>query len=216
MNNVTAAKPKIAIIDYQAGNIRSVEKALTKSGAEAVVSSIPDVIESCDGVVFPGQGACDSSMLNLRSHFLDQLILQLIANEKPFLGVCLGLQLLLQHSEEGDEECLGLIPGTVKRFPQGNKIPHMGWNEVNIVSDHPVLSGVPNNSHFYFVHSYFAQPTDRDMIAATTIYGIEFCSAVAYENVVAVQFHPEKSGTTGLKIYENFVQFTKMSMDDLP
>ena len=216
MNDVTAAKPKIAIIDYQAGNIRSVEKALTKSGAEAVVSSIPEVIESCDGVVFPGQGACDSSMLNLRSHFLDQLILQLIANEKPFLGVCLGLQLLLQHSEEGDEECLGLIPGTVRRFPQGNKIPHMGWNEVNIVSDHPVLSGVPNNSHFYFVHSYFAQPTDEDMIAATTIYGIEFCSAVAYENVVAVQFHPEKSGTTGLKIYENFVQFTKMSMDDLP
>ena len=216
MNDVTVVKPKIAVIDYQAGNIRSVEKALTKSGAEAVVSSIPDVIESCDGVVFPGQGACDSSMLNLRSHFLDQLILQLIANDKPFLGVCLGLQLLLQHSEEGDEECLGLIPGTVRRFPQGNKIPHMGWNEVNIVSDHPVLSGVPNNSHFYFVHSYFAQPTDKDMIAATTIYGIEFCSAVAYENVVAVQFHPEKSGTTGLKIYENFVQFTKMSMDDLP
>ena len=216
MNDVTAVKPKIAIIDYQAGNIRSVEKALTKSGAEAVVSSIPEVIESCDGVVFPGQGACDSSMLNLRSHFLDQLILQLIANDKPFLGVCLGLQLLLQHSEEGDEECLGLIPGTVRRFPQGNKIPHMGWNEVNIVSDHPVLSGVPNNSHFYIVHSYFAQPTDRDIIAATTIYGIEFCSAVAYENVVAVQFHPEKSGTTGLKIYENFVQFTKMSMDDLP
>ncbi|HCE76651.1 MAG TPA: imidazole glycerol phosphate synthase subunit HisH [Dehalococcoidia bacterium] len=216
MNDVTAVKPKIAIIDYQAGNIRSVEKALTKSGAEAVVSSIPEVIESCDGVVFPGQGACDSSMLNLRSHFLDQLILQLIANEKPFLGVCLGLQLLLQHSEEGDEECLGLIPGTVRRFPKGNKIPHMGWNEVNIISDHPVLSGVPNNSHFYFVHSYFAQPTDKDMIAATTIYGIEFCSAVAYENVVAVQFHPEKSGTTGLKIYENFVQFTKMSMDDLP
>ena len=215
MNDVTAVKPEIAIIDYQAGNIRSVEKALTKSGAEAVVSSIPEVIESCDGVVFPGQGACDSSMLNLRSHFLDQLILLLIANEKPFLGVCLGLQLLLQHSEEGDEECLGLIPGTVRRFPQGNKSPHMGWNEVNIVSDHPVLSGVPNNSHFYFVHSYFAQPTDKDMIAATTIYGIEFCSAVAYENVVAVQFHPEKSGTTGLKIYENFVQFTKMSMDDL-
>ena len=100
MNDVTAVKPKIAIIDYQAGNIRSVEKALSKSGAEAVVSSIPEVIESCDGVVFPGQGACDSSMLNLRSHFLDQLILQLIANEKPFLGVCLGLQLLLQHSEE--------------------------------------------------------------------------------------------------------------------
>ena len=216
MNDVTVVKPKIAIIDYQAGNIRSVEKALTKSGAEAVVSSIPEVIESCDGVVFPGQGACDSSMLNLRSHFLDQLILQLIANDKPFLGVCLGLQLLLQHSEEGDEECLGWIPGTVRRVPQGNKMPHMGWNEVNIVSDHPVLSGVPNNSHFYFVHSYFAQPTDKDMIAATTIYGIEFCSAVAYENVVAVQFHPEKSGTTGLKIYENFVQFTKMSMDDLP
>ena len=215
MNDLGAAKPKIAVIDYQAGNIRSVEKALTQSGAEAVVSSIPGVIESCDGVVFPGQGACDSSMLNLRAHSLDGLILELISDEKPFLGVCLGLQLLLQNSEEGDEECLGLIPGTVKRFPQGNKIPHIGWNEVNIGSDHPVLSGVPNNSHFYFVHSYFAEPTDKNIIAATTTYGIEFCSAVAFDNVVAVQFHPEKSGSVGLKIYENFVQFTRMYMGGL-
>ena len=153
MNDLGTAKPKIAVIDYQAGNIRSVEKALTQSGADAVVSSVPGVIESCDGVVFPGQGACDSSMLNLRSHSLDHLILRLISNEKPFLGVCLGLQLLLQHSEEGDEDCLGLIEGTVKRFPQGHKIPHMGWNEVNIRSDHPVLSGVPNNSYFYFAGS---------------------------------------------------------------
>lgn len=215
MNDLGAAKPKIAVIDYQAGNIRSVEKALTQSGAEAVVSSIPGVIESCDGVVFPGQGACDSSMLNLRAHALDGLILQLISDEKPFLGVCLGLQLLLQNSEEGDEDCLGLISGTVKRFPQGNKIPHMGWNEVNIGSDHPVLSDVPNNSHFYFVHSYFADPTDKNIIAATTTYGIEFCSAVAFDNVVAVQFHPEKSGSVGLKIYENFVQFTRKSMGGL-
>ncbi|MFL2777420.1 MAG: imidazole glycerol phosphate synthase subunit HisH [Dehalococcoidia bacterium] len=211
MNDLGTAKPKIAVIDYQAGNIRSVEKALTQSGADAVVSSVPGVIESCDGVVFPGQGACDSSMLNLRSHSLDHLILRLISNEKPFLGVCLGLQLLLQHSEEGDEDCLGLIEGTVKRFPKGHKIPHMGWNEVNIRSDHPVLSGVPNNSYFYFVHSYYAEPTDKNIIAGTTTYGIEFCSAVAFDNVVAVQFHPEKSGDVGLKIYENFVQFTNMS-----
>ena len=212
MNNRNTLKPKIAVVDYQAGNIRSVEKALSQNGAEAVVSSNSSIIESCDGVVFPGQGACDSSMLNLRGRSLDRLILKLISDQKPFLGICLGLQLLLQNSEEGNESCLGLIQGTVKKFPEGNKIPHIGWNEVNIKSDHPVLSGLPNNSHFYFVHSYYAEPTNKNVIAATTVYGIEFCSAVAFENVVAVQFHPEKSGNVGLKIYDNFVNFTRLAM----
>ncbi|MBA38956.1 MAG: imidazole glycerol phosphate synthase subunit HisH [Dehalococcoidia bacterium] len=212
MNESNSIRPKIAVIDYQAGNLRSVEKALVRTGADALVTSNPSVIESCDGIVFPGQGACDSSMINLKNRSLDNLILQLIAAKKPFMGVCLGLQLLLQASEEGKEECLGLIGGTVKRFPEGNKIPHMGWNEVNIKSDHPVLAALPNNSHFYFVHSYYADPTDKNIIAATTKYGVEFCSAVAFQNVVAVQFHPEKSGDIGLKIYKNFVEFTKESM----
>lgn len=212
MNESSSNRPKIAVIDYQAGNLRSVEKALVRTGADALVTSNPSAIESCDGIIFPGQGACDSSMINLKNRSLDNLILQLIAAKKPFMGVCLGLQLLLETSEEGEEKCLGLIAGTVKRFPEGKKIPHMGWNEVNIKSDHPVLATLPNNSHFYFIHSYYADPTDKDIIAATTKYGVEFCSAVAFQNVVAVQFHPEKSGDIGLEIYKNFVEFTKTSM----
>ena len=197
----------IAIIDYQAGNLRSVQKALQKFGACAVITSSGDTIEEADGVVFPGQGACDFAMRQLREKELDRPVKAFISGGKPFLGVCLGLQLLLEESEEGDELCLGIREGSVRRLPFGNKIPHMGWNEVDLCGYHPVLDGIPNRTHFYFVHSYYADPADKNITLGTTDYGIQFCSAVGWDNILAVQFHPEKSGPMGLKIYENFVNF---------
>ena len=200
-------KPTISIIDYQAGNLRSVQKALEKCGANAVISADPETIINSDAVVFPGQGACDTSMTNLKNTGLDNVVKTIIELGTPFLGVCLGLQLLLDHSDEGNEPCLGVIGGRVVSLPSSGKIPHMGWNEVKVLSKHPVFAGMPENGHYYFVHSYVAVPEDHKLIAATTSYGIEFCSAVAFKNVVAVQFHPEKSGELGLQLYKNFVNF---------
>ena len=205
------ANPVIAIVDYQAGNLRSVQKALERSGARAKITGDAGDIEGADGVVFPGQGACDSSMRQLRARGLVQPIQESIASGKPFLGVCLGLQLLLEGSDEGVEPGLGVLAGRVRRLPSGVKIPHMGWNQVQFHLSHPVLEGVPGGSHFYFVHSYYADPDDRAVIAGTTIYAIEFCSAVAWDNVVAVQFHPEKSGAVGLRLYDNFVRLVESS-----
>ena len=200
-------KPLVALLDYQAGNIKSVENALKYSGSEVIVTSDPDVIDRANAIVFPGQGSCVSSMANIKSKGLDLSIKKSIASGKPFLGVCLGLQLLLETSEEGDTECLGIIEGKVKRFQDGLKIPHMGWIEALVTLDHPVFSGIPEKNFFYFVHSYYALPTDIKLISSVTEYGIEFCSSIAYDNVIAVQFHPEKSGDIGLKLYKNFVNF---------
>ena len=197
--------PTIAIVDYQAGNLRSVSKALEKFGVEPVVTSDPGVISRADGLVFPGQGACDSSMQQLRKRGLVDSIKEFIGSDRPFLGVCLGLQLLLEGSEEGDELCLEVLAGRVRRLPPGLKVPHMGWNKVEFRMDHPVMAGVDSDSFFYFVHSYYADPEDAGVVAGTTSYGVEFCSAVAWDNVVAVQFHPEKSGSVGLRLYKNFV-----------
>ena len=205
---MSRAGPTIAIVDYQAGNLRSVHKALEKVGARPLITSDARGIKEAEGVVFPGQGACDSSMRQLKSRGLVSPIRASIAGGKPFLGVCLGLQLLLDESDEGNEPGLGVLAGRVKALPPelGRKIPHMGWNRVELCRSHPVLAGIPTGSHFYFVHSYYADPDDRSVVAGTTSYGVEFCSAVAWDNAVAVQFHPEKSGAIGLKIYENFVR----------
>ena len=203
--------PTIAIADYNAGNIRSVQKALEGFDTRAEITSSPDVIANADALVVPGQGACDSSMRHLRERGLVEPIREFIKGGKPFLGVCLGLQLLLDSSEEGEEPCLGIVPGTCRRLPAGRKIPHMGWNQVSLKKDHPIFEGVKDNSHFYFVHSYYADPKDRSLVAGTTDYGVEFCSAAAWDSVVAVQFHPEKSGSVGLKIYENFIRYTRES-----
>ncbi|PKB61030.1 MAG: imidazole glycerol phosphate synthase subunit HisH [SAR202 cluster bacterium Casp-Chloro-G4] len=201
----------MAIVDYQAGNLRSVQKALEKCGAAAIATSDPEAIRQADGVVFPGQGACDSSMRHIRELGLEGPIKESILSGKPFLGVCLGLQLLLEESDEGDEACLGILKGRVRRLPAGQKIPHMGWNQVDFKLDHPVLKGIPAGSYFYFVHSYYADPEDESVIAGTTDYGMNFCSAVAWDNVTAVQFHPEKSGDVGLIIYENFVKLVEQT-----
>ena len=204
-------QPSIAIIDYDAGNIRSVQKALEECGASARITADSEDIIAADGVVFPGQGACDSSMRSIRERGLFDVVRQSIDSGKPFLGVCLGLQLLLESSEEGDEPCLAILKGRTKRLPPakteqvGLKIPHMGWNSVSLPVQHPVFEGIPDDSHFYFVHSYYADPEDKDVVAGVTNYGIDFCSAVAWDNVAAVQFHPEKSGAVGLRLYRNFL-----------
>ena len=203
--------PSIAIIDYKAGNLRSVQKALEECGATARITADAEDISAADGVVFPGQGACDASMLSIRERGLFEIIRHSIDSGKPFLGVCLGLQLLLESSEEGEEPCLAILKGSTKRLPPektervGLKIPHMGWNSVSLSIQHPVFEGIPNDSYFYFVHSYYADPEDKDIVAGVTNYGIDFCSAVAWDNVAAVQFHPEKSGTVGLRLYRNFL-----------
>ena len=204
MNN-TVTSPTIAVIDYQAGNIRSVSNALKKSGANVLVTSDVTEIEGADGMVFPGQGSCPTSMDSLKSNGLDKSIIKFIGSGKPFLGVCLGLQLLLDRSEEGNEDCLGVLEGNVIKLPSNQKIPHMGWNRVSLDTDHQVFKNLPTDPFFYFVHSYYAEPSDPTIVCGKTYYGIEFCSAVHYENIIAVQFHPEKSGDVGLTIYRNFV-----------
>ena len=211
MTNSEVERPIITVIDYQAGNIRSVEKALEKSGASVKVSGKASDLEKSDAVVFPGQGSCDSSMVNLRNQGLDEVLVEWINSGKPFMGVCLGLQLLLDESDEGDERGLGVLEGRVEKLPEGQKVPHMGWNSVRFTTDHPVFKGVSQNSYFYFVHSYIAVPKASSIIAGHTEYGRDFCSAVAFDNVVAVQFHPEKSGENGLNIYKNFVSYVESS-----
>ena len=200
-------KPLIGIVDYQAGNLRSVQKALEKFGARVLISSEKQDLLNSDAIVFPGQGACDSSMQNLKKKSLDEVLIRLIKDQVPFLGVCLGLQLLLENSEEGIEDCLGIIQGNVKKFTPGLKVPHMGWNQVEWRIDHPVFKNIPTNQNFYFVHSYYADPVDNSVVAGVTQYGQEFCSAVTFDNVIATQFHPEKSGSLGLQLYDNFIQF---------
>ena len=198
-------EPRIVVIDYDSGNLRSVARAVEKAGVVPCVTSDPARVASADAVVLPGVGSGPAAMSALRSRGLVQPLLEYIASGRPFLGVCLGLQLLLDATDEGDADCIGLVPGRVRRLPEGRKVPHMGWNTVHFQSDHPLWAGIPQDSHFYFVHSYYADPTHRDHVAGLTDYGVEFCSIYARDNVVATQFHPEKSGENGLRIYANFV-----------
>ena len=202
---------KVVVIDYRSGNLRSVAKALEAVGASPVVTEDPLQIHSADALVLPGVGSGPAAMQALKSRGLDEPIKGYVAEGRPFLGVCLGLQLLLERTEEGDAPCLGIVPGNVKKLPAGLKVPHMGWNSVNFNWDHPVFRGIPPSSHFYFVHSFYASPDSPEAVAGTTTYGIPFCSAYARGNLVATQFHPEKSGRIGLVIYRNFLDFTRGS-----
>jgi len=199
----------LVIVDYQAGNLRSVVRALEAVGAHPSITSDPEEVRQARAVVLPGQGACDSAMVALEASQLTSAVKEFIQSERPFLGVCLGLQLLLDFTEEGNVPCLGIFPGRVRRLPPGLKVPHMGWNQVHVVKDHPVLRDIPQDSYFYFVHSYYADPEDPSLVAGTTSYGLSFCAAVAHGRLVATQFHPEKSGLTGLQIYRNFVAYAK-------
>ena len=204
----TAARiPNIVVIDYESGNLRSVARAVGKAGVTPCVTADPAQLAAADGVILPGVGSGPAAMAALQARGLAQPLLDYIAGGRPFLGVCLGLQLLLDATDEGDAAvaCLGLVPGRVRRLPAGRKVPHMGWNTVRFQTEHPLWDGIPQDSHFYFVHSYYADPDERGNVAGLTEYGVEFCSIYARDNVAATQFHPEKSGANGLRIYANFV-----------
>ena len=196
----------IAIVDYGAGNLRSVAKAVEKLGYSPEVTGDPQKVRNAGAVILPGVGASDSAMTALEERGLVEPLRAVIREGVPFFGVCLGLQLLLESSEEGSMPCLSVVPGRVKRFPNSVKTPHMGWNEVNFERDHPVLEGVESGSYFYFVHSYYADPEDQSLVLGTTDYASQFCSVIARDNLVATQFHPEKSGALGLRLYENFLR----------
>lgn len=206
---------KIAVVDYGMGNLRSVSKALehVAPGTDVRVSSDPKDLEAADRVVFPGQGAMPDCMRELDARGLRPAVIA-AAHEKPFLGICIGLQMLFERSEEGDVAGLGILPGIVRRFPpermqdEGGirlKVPHMGWNNVDQVEAHPVWDGVGNGARFYFVHSYFPEAGTPELVAGFSVYGIPFTCAVARDNIFAVQFHPEKSDTIGLKLLANFI-----------
>ena len=196
----------IAVIDYNAGNIRSVLYALERIGVEHVLTKDHDVIRAADKVIFPGVGAAESTMKHLNETGLTELIRSL---KQPVFGICVGMQLICSHSEEGDVPCIGVFPERVKRFrpTNGDKVPHMGWNQVQQVNDHPLWARIDDNSRFYFVHSYCATGVPDEQMAGRCEYGLAFAAAVAKRNVFAVQFHPEKSADAGLKLLENFLRW---------
>ena len=192
-------------MDYGAGNLRSVAKALAKLGYMAQVTSEPEVVAEAEAIILPGVGAAADAMESLGKRGLVNTLKEAVAQEKPFFGVCLGLQLLFEASEEGGwHPCLGLLPGTVRRLPPALKVPHMGWNRVRQVGDHPLWKGIPNSSYFYFVHSYYVAPQDESGVIGETDYGLTFASVMSRGNLVGTQFHPEKSGDLGLWVYDNF------------
>jgi len=202
----------IVIIDYGMGNLRSVQKGFEKVGFDAVVTADPRDVLEADRVVLPGVGAFPDCMRNLEQGGFVEPLLKVLQDGRPFLGICLGLQLLFTESEEfGIHKGLNVIPGRVVRFPEGMteveeelKVPHMGWNQVSIKRRPPALQGIEDGANFYFVHSYYVQPQDTSVVATTTGYGIEFCSSIWKDNIVATQFHPEKSQEKGLAILKNF------------
>lgn len=195
----------IAVVDYGMGNLRSVQKGFEKVGFDAVITSDIKIIESASKIVLPGVGAFTDCMNNLEGRGLVEPVIRGIEKGKPFLGICLGLQLLFEESEEfGNRKGLGIIKGRVKRFPKGDlKVPHMGWNSIKKVKDTPLLADLADDSYLYFVHSYYVLP-EEDVAATTTSYGMEFTSSIVKDNIFACQFHPEKSQADGLKILKAF------------
>ena len=196
----------IALIDYGAGNLRSVENALGRLDATGTIASTPEDVTRARAVIFPGVGAAAPAMAGLRDRGLDQAIIAAIRNGVPFLGICLGMQLLFEWSAEDGAACLGIFPGTVERMKTPEKLPHVGWNTLERVRPHPVLEGMEGEA-FYFVHSYVVVPRYPAVAAAETTYGIPFVSAIARQGLVGVQFHPERSGSAGLRLLQNFLRF---------
>ncbi len=205
----------IGIIDYRAGNLTSVARAIQYLNFKGIISSDPEELKKCDRIIFPGVGAARSAMESLKEFGLDEFLKEAFKKGTPILGICLGTQIIMEESEEdGGTLTLGLIPGKVFRFPdpliwKGEvlKVPHMGWNGVQWLRDHPVIKGLDPDFEYYFVHSYFPRPVKEDFILGITFYGISFPSAIAFENLVAFQFHPEKSGRPGLMILKNFCEW---------
>lgn len=202
----------VAVIDYDAGNTLSVTRALAKVGASVDLTPDPERVGRADAVVLPGVGAFGDCMKKLRQRGMDEACREAYAGGKPFLGVCVGLQVLFEGSEESPGAVgLDILPGRVVRFEAGDlKVPHMGWNQLGVAREHPVLDGLDGEA-FYFVHSYYPEPAERDHVLGTSEYGTEFCAAAGRENLAAVQFHPEKSSRAGLELYENFLRWARSS-----
>lgn len=201
----------ITIIDYQMGNLRSVQKAIEKVGHSAVISSDPKEIAQADHLILPGVGAFEDAIAELRRRDMVGVIKDHIDAGKPFLGICLGLQLLFDVGYEGGEfEGLGIVPGKVVRFevPPELKVPHMGWNQVTFRHKPPIFEGIEPQTHFYFVHSYYVVPNDEAVVAVEATYDKPFCAAIWRDNLVATQFHPEKSQASGLHVLKNFAEWT--------
>jgi len=207
---VRPKRPMIAIVDYKAGNLTSVARALEHLGHRAEITDRPERIRTADRVILPGVGAAGATMENLRAlGLVDVLRSDIVTAGKPFLGICIGIQVLLDRSEEDAAACLAIVPGRVVRFPRSVdgrplKVPQIGWNRVRQLRPHPVFAGVPDNTHFYFVNSYYPVPEDPAVAIATSDYGVQFTAAIARDNVLATQFHLEKSGACGLKLLDNF------------
>jgi glutamine amidotransferase len=200
---------KLIVVDYGAGNLRSVAIALARLGFDPLVTSEPRAVESADALILPGVGAAADTMSNLAQRHLVEPIREYIASGRPFLGVCMGLQVLFSVSEEGGEHpCLDILPGRVRRLPEGLKVPHMGWNRVRQRCPHPIFDGISDGAFFYFVHSYYAYPENPSVVIGETDYGVTFPAVVVKDNIVATQFHPEKSAESGLRLYENFLRTT--------
>jgi glutamine amidotransferase len=200
----------ITIVDYNAGNIRSVWRACAEVGAEAVITSEPGAVARAEKIIFPGVGAAPSAMSFLEKAGLDAALKNSFSGGVPILGICLGAQVVLESSEEGDRQCLGLVRGRTVRFrldDKSLKIPHMGWNEVKVVQSHPLLDGIKNGDEFYFVHSYYPRPAEGKNVYAVSRHGIDFCCALGTRNLFATQFHPEKSGRLGLELLARFARW---------
>jgi len=200
----------LAIIDYGAGNIGSVQRACAETGIHSVITANPADLKNAERIIFPGVGAAPATMQNLTRTGLATALKEAYAAGIPILGICLGAQVVLDRSEEGDTPCLGIIPGTTVRFKlqdKSLKIPHIGWNTVKAIQPHPILEGLEKDDEFYFVHSYYPQPANKENLFAVSDYGGEFCCAVGNNNYFAVQFHPEKSGRLGLAMLSRFAQW---------
>ena len=200
----------ITIIDYNAGNIRSVRRACSEVGVPSSVTSSPSDVLKAEKIIFPGVGAAPSAMQYLNEKGLDNAQKKAFAAGVPILGICLGAQIILESSDEGNQPCLGLVPGKTVRIKitdRSYKIPHMGWNEVKTVQPHPLLEGIKPGDEFYFVHSFYPQPAREEDIYAVTGYENDFCSALGHDNLFATQFHPEKSGHLGLQMLERFTRW---------
>jgi glutamine amidotransferase len=202
----------IAIIDYGAGNLRSVANAVSSLGYHPVITGDPATVLRAEAVILPGVGAAGDTMKNLVKAGLAEAVRQLIDADRYLFAVCVGMQVLFDYAEEGGgHHCLGVFPGTVRRLPPGLKVPHMGWNQVKQSSKCALFEGIPDRANFYFVHSYYPDPADASVVAGTTEYGVSFCSVAVRHNLVATQFHPEKSGENGLRMYQNFLKLATAS-----
>ena len=201
----------LVIVDYKAGNLRSVQRACSEVGVEALVSGDPEVVRCADKLIFPGVGAAGPAMKSLSEEGIDEAIKEVFVAGNPILGICLGLQVSLDFSEENQTETLSLVPGSVKKFRFNRKelkIPHMGWNSVKLIRKHAVLSQIEPDDEFYFVHGYYALPENDESVYALTEYEHEFASVIAKDNFIATQFHPEKSGRVGLRLLNNFSKWS--------